>query len=87
MFLGDCQRRDFSQALLFWILFLSRKLFEKVQCSYEEVLQLTGLISLSQRFDFAWSSLTVLQELYGAVEDRLYDDVKLVGEDVDKCLD
>ena len=32
-------------------------------------------ISLSQRSDFAWSSLTVLQELYGAVEDRLYDEV------------
>ena len=31
--------------------------------------------------------MTVLQELYGAIEDRLYDDVKLVGEDVDKCLD
>ena len=44
-------------------------------------------ISLSQRSDFAWSSLIVLQELYGAVEDRLYDDVKLVGEDVDKYLD
>lgn len=44
-------------------------------------------LSLSQRSDMVWSSLTVLQELFGAVEDRLYDHVKLVGEDVEKCLD
>ena len=37
-------------------------------------------LSLSQRSDMVWSSLAVLQELFGAVEDRLYDHVKLVGK-------
>ena len=44
-------------------------------------------LSLSQRSDMVWSSLAVLQEFATAVEDRLYDHVKLVGEVVDKCLD
>ena len=44
-------------------------------------------LSLSQRSDTVWSSLAVRQELFGAVENHLFDHVRLVSDDVEKCLD
>lgn len=44
-------------------------------------------LSLPHRVDTTWSSLAVRQELYCAVEDNLYDHVKLAGEEIEVCLD